>query len=224
MTRLLICSPIEQPIWISFINYDVDHFSVSNDAAYAIVGNTVVPLYPAGRPRPLTRLAIESGPSGSLTTIMDSNNLHITALTFQPGQVFRGTFSNDLSSGSISLRVDSEVTLEASALGSQQVLKLLALPQWPGLEHTFAVFRLPEEGSAILNIVLNQAASSSYDMSKKAAQNFPLVVDRHVGAIRRPVVTGNRLRVIENMGKIRRPVGLPFETELYEIHERYFII
>jgi hypothetical protein len=205
MTSLLICSLLEQPLWISFINLSVNHFSVSNDATYAIVDNTVVSLYPACRPRPATRLAIEPGPSGALSTIMDSNNLHITALTFRPGQIFRGTFSNDLSSGSMSLRVDSAVTLEASSLGSQQMLKLLALPQWPGLEHTFAVLRLPEDGSAMFKILLNQAASPSYDMSQKAEQNFPLVIDRHVGAIRRPVVTGNRLKVIEDMNMIERP-------------------
>jgi len=184
---------------------DIDRFSISNDAVYAIVGNTVVSLYPAGISRPPTRLAIEPRPCEALTTIMDQDKQHITALKFQPGRIFRGTVSNDLNSGSISLRVDSAVTLEASALGSEQMLKLLALPQWPGLEQTFAVLRLPEQGERMFKILLNQAACTGYDMSKQAERKFPLVIDRHLNAIRKPVKTGNRLEFVRDMGEIKRP-------------------
>ncbi|KAK3319509.1 hypothetical protein B0T19DRAFT_268571 [Cercophora scortea] len=203
----------EQPLWICILHHVVDRLCISDDAKFAIVDNTVVPIYPADRPRPPARLAIGDLPadqSDKATHPPSTSALSVRhGPLFQPGNVLRGTLLTGSSApGSISLRVNSSVTLEVSTQTSQHILRLLALPQWPGLDHTFAIIRTPSEGNgSMFKVLLNKASSSSYDMSTAMTQSsLPLVVDRHAGAIRRDFVrTGDRLELIENGEAIARP-------------------
>ncbi|KAK3378715.1 hypothetical protein B0T24DRAFT_138215 [Lasiosphaeria ovina] len=229
----------ESPSWVCTIPRVVSRLSISKDAAFAIIDDTIAPLYPSSHPRPVLNLAADDPHDTSNRLVsLGQGSFAISRTPFRPGEMIHATVSTTAApqSGSAALPVSSSsvVTLEVATYGGggggeREILDLLALPRWHGLDHTFAVVQPPQDQSNMFRVLLHMAPASSYDMSPPPpppSNNSthdrhhqqvasPMVIDRHIGAIRRaagntnntqPAADTRRLQVVrDNMGLIECP-------------------
>ncbi|KAK0702059.1 hypothetical protein B0T26DRAFT_682132 [Lasiosphaeria miniovina] len=226
----ILCNPDE--IWLVVVS----RLSISEEAAFAIIDDTIAPLYPSTHPRPVLNLAAGDLHDTSNRPVSPDQRSSATSRTpFRPGEMIHATVSSTTApqSGPAALPASSSsvVTLEVATYGGggeRDILGLLAPPRWHGLNHTFAIVQLPQDQSSMLRVLLYMAPAPSYDMSPPPPGNnsthhhnhhhqvaYPMVIDRHVGAIRRaagntsntqPAADTRRLQVVrDNMGLIERP-------------------
>jgi hypothetical protein len=125
--------------------------------------------------------------SATANIITRFSSLDIANFNLRPGQVLRTGVSlieASVGSGIISLRVDDTITLHTGTAGSdssnQQILNLMTMPQWPGIEQATAVLKLPgsnnstrsnDQADRLFRILLNKPAASSYDLSRDSGQH-----------------------------------------------------
>ena len=123
------------------------------------------------------------GNSKELASIASMN---VSAFNLRPGQVLKGShlgleIDGD-SSRVLTIRADDTVNLDLSSAKLQkslQSLRLISLPDLPGIEQTTAAVRIPRDGDHDILIFLNRNAQRVYyPSSEQGMERFPLVIER----------------------------------------------
>jgi len=126
--------------------------------------------------------------------------LDVSAFHFRPGQVLQSGYLASQGDGQasqvITLLADEQLQVNLTSDDCQELvqsLELVELPNFPGLEKTTPVLKMPDTIEDPVRVIMNKTAQKGYSLTEPQDERLPLIFDRNSRNIQHTVsIRGTR--------------------------------